>query len=187
MFLLQGKKNYILSFLAVCVLTTVASSPAYAEWKNLGSMSYTRLCPQHIGGDREYKGHGPEVDASIELYTSPDNRELMLEVYMHQIETKSNWSEAEYNRDFRLYRAPNGRAIGAVWSNGEYYYPDIQGGPVEDIYYVDNDHAIDWFYFDSFVNRVAIIGDTKGNDIGNCTEDDAYISVYLNSIWVWYE
>jgi len=36
------------------------------------------------------------------------------------------------------------------------------------------------------VTSTSIIGDTGGNDIGNCTTDDAYITMRLPTIWFGY-
>ncbi len=109
---------------------------------------------------------------------------------MHQIETRADWSEAELDRKFRLFRAPPGRTISAVWANGV-RYPIAEptepgGGPVEDLYYRDTDHDVERFFPGSWVESVAIMGDSGGDDIGNCTADDAYISVNLAPLWVWY-
>jgi hypothetical protein len=31
------------------------------------------------------------------------------------------------------------------------------------------------------------MGDTSGNDIGSCSPNYAYLTVYLEPIWVWVE
>jgi hypothetical protein len=181
----MSNMHHILSTtLAACALVLAASSTSYALWTNIGTRTNTRLCPTHVGGDREYDGHGPDVDGFVELYTSSDGRELWMHVYMHQLETRQDWSEAIYDRHFRLHRASSG-VITQVWSNGTSYSLSSAGGPVTDFAYTDTDHQVDWFYPGTFIDRFAIKGDTGGNDIGNCTEDDAYLSVYTNALWVW--
>jgi hypothetical protein len=88
---------------------------------------------------------------------------------MHQIETKSDWSEAQLSRTFRIYRAPAGSRI-----------TSIENGDVSELFYVDNDHAVDRFFpADNLVREFQIKGDTSGKDIGNCTSDDAYLSLFL--------
>jgi hypothetical protein len=37
-----------------------------------------------------------------------------------------------------------------------------------------------------WLRQVVINGDTSGRDVGNCTADDAYITVRLNPLYVWY-
>jgi hypothetical protein len=160
---------------ALALLLLVVGT-SHAEWIDLGVRSFTRLCPNHIGGDREYKGHGPEVIASASLSTASDQTELYVNLYMHQIETRSDWSEAELSRSFRLYRAPLGRRITFIWNATLSELPP----------YTDTNHTLDRFFpVDNLVQEFAIMGDTGGNDIGNCTSDDAYLSTYLERLWVW--
>jgi hypothetical protein len=161
---------------ALALLLLVGTSQAAGGWVNLGTRSFSRLCPQHIGGDREFNGHGPEVEVIAELTAVPTTR-LSVCFYMHQVETRHDWSEAELNRCFWLYTAPSGKQITQIWNATEFY-----------LFYVDNDHAEDRFFPpDNLVREFRIKGDTSGKDIGNCTSDDAYLSVILESINVWVE
>jgi hypothetical protein len=167
-------QRYLRPLLGAVVVLLLVVGTTYAEWVNLGPRSFERLCPQHIGGDREYAGHGPEVYALAEL-SLVNATELWINLYMHQIETRSDWSEAELNRSFRLYSAPSGRQITAIWN-----------ATVSEVFYTDTNHSVDRFFPpDNLVREFQIKGDTGGNDIGNCTSDDAYLSVYLDSVWVW--
>ncbi len=70
------RMNTALPLLIGAALTVGVAGSARAEWVDTGSHSFPRLCPQKIGGDREYAGHGPEVSATIELYTEADGQEL---------------------------------------------------------------------------------------------------------------
>lgn len=159
------------SVLLTCFLS---AGSAHAEWVDLGTRTYSRLCPEWIGGDREYAGHGPEVTASAYLFTSNSGSDLNIAIDMHQIETRSDWSEAQLSRTFLIYRAPLGKTITA-----------IQNSDASNIYYVDNDHQVDRFFPpDNLVQEFRINGDTGGNDIGNCTTDDAYLSIYLKPLRV---
>ncbi len=161
----------------VLFLGLLVAEASYAEWVDLGTRTFARLCPEHIGGDREYAGHGPEVNARAQLFTQNFDSELYIDIFMHQIETKSDWSEALLSRTFFIYRAPAGRRITA-----------IENSDVSELFYVDNDHAVDRFFpADNLVREFRINGDTDGNDIGNCTSDDAYLSLYLKSLRVFIE
>ena len=161
---------------ALALLLLVGTSQAAGGWVHLGERSYNRLCPEHIGGDREYKGHGPEVDIHVWLTDVPTTR-LEVCFFMHQIETKADWSEAELNRCFPLYTAPSGKQITRIWNATDSYH-----------WYTDTDHAEDRFYpSDNLVKGLRVKGDTGGKDIGNCTTDDAYLSVILEPIAVWVE
>jgi hypothetical protein len=176
-------RRILFTVLAACTIVLASADTSHALWTNLGARTFTRLCPTHVGGDREYDGHGPEVDGYVELYTSSDGRELWMHVYMHQLETRQDWSEALLDRHFRITRAAS--PITQVYANGNYYALSSAGGPVSDFAYVDTDHEADWFYPSTFVARFAVKGDTGGNDIGNCTDDDAYLSIYTNALWIW--
>jgi hypothetical protein len=159
------------------VFLCCVTETSHAVWVNVGPRSFTRLCPNHIGGDREYAGHGPEVSASASLAVDSTGQALQVNFFMHQIETKSDWSEAQLERSFRLYTAPFGQRITFIW-NATY----------SEIFYVDTNHALDRFFpADNLIQEFAIIGDTRGNDIGNCTADDAYLNAFLESLWVWVE
>jgi hypothetical protein len=97
---------------------------------------------------------------------------------LHERETQSNWSEARLSVVKELYPpAPPNQAY-------RYFY----NTQFSEISYTDTDHTVNWFYpADNLVSAFAIMGDTSGNDIGNCTADDAYLSVYFEPIWAWAE
>ena len=81
------------------------------------------------------------------------------------------------SRDFFIYRAPAGRRITSIWNS-----------TVSEIFYVDTDHAVDRFFPpDNLVEEFRINGDTGGKDIGNCTSDDAYLSLFTEPLWVFIE
>lgn len=163
------KLPYYVLFLGLLVAET-----SHAEWVSLGTRTYARLCPEHINGDREYAGHGPEVTARAHLYTANSESELYIDIHMHQIETKSDWSEAQLVRTFLIYRAPAGRRI-----------TSIENSDVSELFYVDTDHALDRFFpADNLAQEFQIKGDTSGKDIGNCTSDDAYLSLFLRPLRV---
>jgi hypothetical protein len=165
------KKISPVLFLGLLVVET-----SHAEWVNLGTRTYSRLCPDMIGGDREYAGHGPDVEARASL-NLVNGVELNIGIYMHQRETTDDWSEAELQRDFFIYRAPAGRRITSIWNDTE-----------SAIFYTDTDHTVDQFFPpDSLVQELRINGDTGGKDIGNCTSDDAYLTLFTEPLWVFIE
>jgi hypothetical protein len=157
----------------VCLLLVVGTSQA--AWVNLPGIAFTRLCPSHYRGDREYAGHGPQVTVTADLSTSGEV--LSLDLYMDQSETRSDWSAAFLGRNYFLYGVQSGQVIRFIWNATH-----------SEVTYVDTDHALDRFFpADTLVQEFAIMGDTSGNDIGNCTADDAYLSVYLEPLWLWVE
>lgn len=178
-----------LAILALCV-----SAPfARAEYTTVNSSLYGPYCPSHIGGDREYYGHGPIVNSTITLSRSNGNRDINVRFYMHQIETVRDWSESELDRTERIATAPSNSTYTHVWRsyNGVWQWLSLSGSPVigsVDVDYVDNDHGVDTFSNPAwFVSSVMIVGDTSGNDIGNCTADDASLRATLNTLYFWYQ
>jgi hypothetical protein len=170
------QQRYLGPLVGALVLLLLAVGTSHADWINLGEWSRMQLCPQHVGGDREYSGNGPAVYAAARLSAVPATQ-LYVTLRMRQLETQSNWSEARLNQIYWLYTAPAGRQITQIWNATE-----------SEILYVDTDHAEDRFTpADILVREFRIKGDTSGNDIGNCTSDDAYLSVILEPLWVWLE
>jgi hypothetical protein len=176
------QQRYLGPLMGALALLLLVVGTSHAEWAYVGSGSYVgttsfyRLCPTWIGGDREYSSNGPSVYAYTSL-SIISGTQLYVKVYMDQLETKSNWSHARFSRSYRLYTAPSGRQIAYTWNASR-----------SEIHYVDTDHAEDVFYpTDTLVREFRIKGDTSGNDIGNCTSDDAYLTVYFEPLWVWLE
>ena len=160
----------------VLFLSLLLVEASHAEWVELGTREYQRLCPDKVGGDREYAGHGPEVRARAGL-SIVNGAELRINIFMRQRETKHDWSEARLTRDFFIYRAPAGRRITSIWNDA-----------VSEISYVDTDHGEDAFFPpDNLIEDFRIKGDTGGNDIGNCTSDDAYLSLTTEPLMVFIE
>ncbi|MEO0685731.1 MAG: thiol-activated cytolysin family protein, partial [Cyanobacteria bacterium J06649_11] len=115
-----------------------------------------RMCPTKIGnGDRDFHGNGPKVSVDMRLYVK-NNRELWVEVIWHLRETKTDWTEAKGDWDFKLWTAPSGHKIKKIKSVAQ-----------SSLTYTDTDHG--WDYFNNisgFVKRVEVKGDEAGNDIG---------------------
>ncbi len=181
------------------LMATVALVAGFASTSNATSVpirgTFNRLCPQHIGGDREYGGHGPEVYVNVTLRRNSSRDKMELYTYMHQIETRADWSESEFERSFTLGSAPAGRQFSLIWApgpTGSYQWTSLGSATEYDSYelfYVDTNHSLDRFFPSGakwWLQEVAANGDTSGNDIGNCTADDAYLNVRLSTIYVWY-
>jgi hypothetical protein len=168
--------RYLGPLVGALALLLLVVGTSHAEWHYAGEPSFYRLCPTKIGGDREYSSNGPSVDAFAYLDIDSGTH-LYVRLYMDQLETKSDWSRARFDQRFWLYTAPAGRRIAYTFNHWESKW-----------HYVDTDHAEDVFYpTDTLVREFRIKGDTSGNDIGNCTSDDAYLTVYFEPLWVWLE
>lgn len=160
-------------FLLNSCCTTFPWLPWCPEIVEFTPGSFTLLCPNHIGGDREFDGHGPAVKASATLKLKNLNKELWVELYLHAKETRSDWTEAEGKWEYKIWDAPSGKKIKRIIS-------DSSSGAQ----YVDTDHTLDipTVTGGSLVYKFEIMGDTRGNDVGNCTADDVYMNVYFNSV-----
>lgn len=135
------------------------------------------LCPTKIGGDREFDGNGPNVTASAVLFTSADQKELWAHIELHVKETKSDWSEAQGGWDLPVWPGKlNAKITGFT-----------PAGP-STTEYRDRNHQLDIPSIggSALVQRFEILGDTGGDDIGNCTLDDVYVKVFFNQIQVSY-
>lgn len=135
---------------------------------------YTRLCPSHIGGDREFAGHGPNVTASAQLRIV-DEKRIFVDLHLHEKETRSDWTECLGNWTYLVYTAPGNWQIQSILT-------DISSTTS----YRDTDHDLDRPPVSGgrLVSIFEIMGDTGGNDVGNCTDDDAYLNVYFNEVRV---
>lgn len=133
---------------------------------------FTRLCPTHIDGDREYNGHGPEVEASAMLRIV-NEKEIYVDLYLHEKETRSDWTECLGNWSRRIYTAPSNWKIKRILT-------DLGSTTA----YRDTDHDLDvpTITGGRLVRKFEIMGDTGGNDVGNCTAGDAYMNVYFNDV-----
>jgi PKD repeat protein len=135
---------------------------------------YKDLCPNHTGGDKDFKGHGPKVEARATLRVVND-KEIYVDLYLHEKETKDDWTECLGNWSYQIYTVPNGWKIESILT-------DMQSTTT----YTDNDHELDVPAISGgrLVSKFEIMGDTGGNDVGNCTSDDAYLNVFFNEIRV---
>lgn len=124
--------------------------------------------PPHVGGDREFKGNGPNVSVQVELAVFNGN-ELWAAVTMDAKETKSDWTHAAGTAWYHLHTAKS-------------TIVEVEGPTTFGHWYTDTDTSPDVFTFppSKLVNRLDIIGDTKGDDAGTKTG----VRVYFNPITI---
>ncbi|MEL6589513.1 MAG: hypothetical protein AAFQ87_06725 [Bacteroidota bacterium] len=134
--------------------------------------NFLKKCPTHIGGDREFDGNGPNTTCRATL-SIVNQDEVWVEIYFHVKETKSDWTEARYRESFKLGNIPNGFRFNRYLSDTETIWT-----------YTDTDHSVDTRSYSSahLVKEFRAKGDTGGNDVGNCTNDDAYLSVLFHKV-----
>jgi hypothetical protein len=181
----------IVPAIAAGVLVALAAKGSRAATQNIQN-TYNRLCPQLIGGDDEFNGNGPETDAAVTLRRGLANQ-MWLDVYLHQIETRSDWTEGELKRSILLGTTSNNAPYKQIWapnSAGAYVWTPLGQNPTygtADIFYVDTDTTLDRFYNPQWwLSEVAINGDTDGGDVGGCSSTDSYMNVRTSAIWLFY-
>jgi len=142
------------------------------EIKNINLSAQVRLFPDHVGGDRDFGGNGPNVNTNVRLKISRDKRKLEAVIYFQAKETKSDWTEGKKTWTRSVANAPAGyefvRILSSTYSSARYTdrnyqmdYPSVQGG--------------------NLVRRFVVKGDTGGSDVGNTTSDDTHLTVYFNT------
>ncbi|MFK7924385.1 MAG: hypothetical protein AB8H47_20675 [Bacteroidia bacterium] len=116
------------------------------------------FCPPKTRGDRELGGVA-DVKASARLYIVNQN-EIWVEVKYRLEEPKKDHSTAEGTWDVRLKKfASNERITRIVHST------------FSSVSYRDKDHGTDIFTVVGPVKNFLCIGDTGGDDLGNCSAD----------------
>ena len=133
----------------------------YTETVYASPIEPHRMCPKHIKGNGSFGNNGPKVTVDARLYIR-NKKELWVEIDWHLKETKSDWTEAKGNWNFRLWTAPSGHTI-----------KKIKSGITSSLAYTDTDFA--WDYFDNvsgFVRRFEVKGNEYKNAVGNCKDDD---------------
>lgn len=176
----------IIAFFIVSVLWNTASSvscfPAGSFCSRISPVSKctqtfripsrSRLCPTNTGrGDREFKGHGPDVTAKARLSLHNRNR-IALNLSLYAVETKKDFTETRGNWQFPVCNVPSGYKINRILTSAR-----------SDTSYRDTNHKLDFpaIRNGTLVRRFEINGDTSGNDIGNCTTGDVYMNVHFNT------
>jgi len=112
--------------------------------------------PPRVGGDREFKGHGPRVEVSATLLVRNSN-ELWASVFMHAKETQADWTEAEGTAEFLMLRDPQFTRINRILSDVHSFHG-----------YTDTNHATDFLELPAgeLARQFECVGDTAGNEAG---------------------
>jgi hypothetical protein len=181
---------------AALVALSAGASHAASTLQQIPSATYNRLCPQLIGGDDEFNGNGPDVDVLLTLRhgaTSVAADSVLLDVYMHAMETRSDWTEGELRITKNLGSAPTGRHFSHYWApgpTGAFVWTPLGSVPTivtKTISYIDTDTTLDRFYNPEWwLSEVAVNGDTPGGDVGGCSADDTYVNVRTPALWFLY-
>jgi hypothetical protein len=135
-----------------------------------------KVFPKKVNGDREFDGHGPKISGNIRLSISEGKGQLIAHINFTLEETEGDKTKAIIDNETRLvYNAPPGKQIKQIINptnlQSDFDYVQQGHGPRR-----KNAAA------GGPVSHIIIQGDTGGNDVGNNTNDDSYVSVYFNGL-----
>lgn len=155
--------------------TAAAADTCQTKTYSIPSRTYTKFVPSHVRGDRDYAGHGPDVElkGSLELITNSSGGTTgRVRLAMTATETVADWTTANGVRYTPLFVTDAGYRVNSI--------VDSTGRNVvlqDSKYYRDTDHADDLLapgyvtstFFTSFVSRYVVTGDTSGDEAGTRT------------------
>jgi hypothetical protein len=168
------------TILAIVIATisfaSIGLEPERAHGQNIiQPVSYAPqrwIIPRHIGGDREFGGHGPEIWLNVSLYIKPQARnQVWARVEMWARETKGDWTEAYEVQHVPV--ATFARPLNGIVAPTQlpFRFRD-QYGRFWAVHYVDTNWDVDTIGNPcacGLLNRVSFIGDTRGDEAGTRT------------------
>jgi hypothetical protein len=131
---------------------------------------------EHIGGDKEFDGHGPHVYGSIKLEIR-SNKEVWMKVFINFEETKDDWTRGLTNKEVKIYTVPDGYKLLKIESETEYT-----------VDYVDRNKDIDIIDRGTLglVKKFMSQGDAYGDDLpgrGPALDfNKSWVRLYLNDV-----
>jgi hypothetical protein len=111
--------------------------------------------PPRVHGDSEFGGHGPAVDTSVTLKTSP--QVIIASIFMDAKETHSDFTEVQGTQEFPIYKPPH-----------DWEIDHINGPTASTFNYTDTNHKDDVFQMGpaDLIREYFMVGDTSGDDVG---------------------
>lgn len=129
-----------------------------------GALPVLELVPQtRAAGDSDFKGHGPILTASVDLFVEEERR-IVYRLRFRAVETRSDWTRVEGERRGQLYALTPQLA--------DYQISNIRPGlrsetPAGGIRYTTPNHAPQPFHpAEGPVDQFIFVGDTDGSDVG---------------------
>lgn len=116
--------------------------------------------PTHVGGDREFKGHGPIITVTAQLIQIGD-RKLDLLVYMHAVEAQSDYTE------FRSLATRNELDLRSRPDCNGFVILEVDGQPFNSYSYFEKAHneiEVTPQHGGNLVEKFYIRGDFSGED-----------------------
>lgn len=113
------------------------------------------LCPDHIGGDREFDGKGPRTSFRIKIFNIEND--IVANVFCDWIETESDYTHGVFNKNIVIAHIPDNLQILEITSSKEtsWDYTDNNGHTSEGNTFQDSMSPI---------KSISIMGDTGDDD-----------------------
>ena len=159
---------------AVRYINVATPTTASVSLRQSLSVTTDRIYPEWVAGDRDFGGHGPDVQLRVTLTLSVDGAQLNALVEMDARETAGDRTQGRIAEKRTLAYAPRGRKFSRIITNA------ISGGR-----YTDSNYGVDYINPTTAtgpVKRFVVKGDTDSKDLGNNTDDDCYLEIEFNKI-----
>jgi len=135
------------------------------------------ICPEHINGNSNFSGNGPDVDISVKARIK-ENKYIFAEITFHLKQTNGNSpTEGLVQIEEMIYQAPSGKEIMELLSSDS-----------SDVVYTDTNRDLDVMPPDSgsLVREFRVMGDTNATDFPNdCINDGSKLDVHFNDLLIW--
>ena len=127
--------------------------------------------PPHVGGDREFKGHGPDVRVSAHLEIE-DAMRIISTVEMSATETQSDWTTFQGT-------ARRQTVFDCAQTHPGWRIRRIVGSSASTLAFRDHDHAVNRHgpTTGNLVQLFEVMGDSRGSD-------EPWVSVTYNRVSV---
>ena len=155
--------------------TQATATPLYEYLElSIPAWSVSRLCPTHPtsgAGDREFAGHGPRIIVHLSYGFPPGSSTLYAYLsFRAQEEPAGDGTYATGSWSYSKVTIPAGWRFDSWTGTGAYADNTVD--------FLDTDHGIDHrgpFGSGPAIGDLYVVGDTDGDDVGNCTTDDTQL------------
>jgi hypothetical protein len=151
------------------------------------------LCPLLVKGDREFGGHGPEVNCTVSLRITPDGQGVDAIIEMTADETGGGDTKAKGSWTRRVYNAPGGTKISKINGDIKATAHFVSGGAGSEFGFcneglVYSSEAGQIRLTGSIIKSIVMVGDTGGPDVtanpNDCRCDTKISKIVFNPVSV---
>lgn len=163
-------KKILLPLFFLCI-----SAMVFAQRTIIAPINPPRIFPRWAGGDRDFWGHGPRITGDVRIEISEGRSQLIAFINLRLEETEGDHSAATIDETRLVYSAPAGRQIRAIIT------PATPASHFDNVLARGGINRVN-APRGGVVSHLMVQGDTGGLDIGNNTNDDAYVSVIFSGM-----